>query len=407
MSTQLNIFDYEPRRNKITVDEKENNVTRAFLNTLKNSPKFNQIFFNRIKIPFSQNQEFVFQTSEAYFKPKAQGKEKYLMYISKRNYLENENQTQTMNPRPDGSIIDDKNAILIEAKVNAHIDQSQISLYKNTFFNNNCILKTIYWEEIYDQICGFIESNETLEPVELFVLTEFKRYMEAINLNTFKGIPFFSTKENEIYTVDSVKYMLKLLRNEYTSFKSIKLESSVRPMSTTWDAIFLKELNSDSNCHYSLSIHEKALNIEINLIGESRIKKVLTANIYDLFVKEIAKLKDDKSYYLEILDYHKLKNKDLKEGQNHVQRGEDYETLVFSIQLKKLKKLDNWEEKLLVILQTYVKLEIKNLQLKKKLLYNEEQYRNKLSDKEPCLNIIESTFLELEPLYRLLSQTKK
>lgn len=410
MSRYLNIFDYEHSKTRIGVIEKENNVTRALLNTLKNSPEYTKYFFKHINIKEIKNPKFFFQTSENEFNAKKFGKQNYLLFICKKNFSEDDIQTQTILPRPDGLVIDENINVVIEAKVNASKNQSQLNLYKEKFFKNKCIEVELYWEDIYEQICYFIKTNKNIGEIEKFILNELKNYLEAINLNTFTGIPFFNTIEANSYEPEQVKYLLKLLRNEYSSgvFKKIKLEPPVnRPMTTTWDKVFLEGKIHDKNCHYTIGISEESFNLELNLISSPRINKVLKKEIYQSFVEEIKKLKDDKNYYLEVLDYRLLKNKNLAVGQNHVQKGKDYKTLIFSIQLQKLKKLPKWEESINSVLKIYVKSGIKNLQIRKQLLYDEEQNQNKFSKKDESLKVIEDTFTELKPLYELFYKKKE
>ena len=113
--TYLNIFNYEPRRSKVGVDEKENNVTRAFLTTLQKSPHFSKHFFSKLDIDLQKKVSYTFQTNQKEVNTlKRRTRKHYFLYISKENPFELEGNNNTTNPLPDGLINDEKNIIINE-----------------------------------------------------------------------------------------------------------------------------------------------------------------------------------------------------------------------------------------------------------------------------------------------------
>lgn len=403
--TYLNVFNYEPRRRKIGVDEKENNVTRAFLTTLQNCPSFSKYIFSKLNVPIQKDVKYVFQTNQKEVNTLKRRPNKYFLYISKQTSIEFEGDTQTSNPLPDGLITDNQNIILIEAKVNAPIDKSQKKLYKERFFKNNCIEKELTWEEIHLMTKNYLYNNKLkLTEIESFILLEFQKYMEAINLNSFDGITFFNREEN--YDSVLAKDMLKQLRLEYPKFKHISIYIPKRPLEGNWDPIYI--LTKEKNrTHYTISMNESSFNIDVMTFGN--IGKKIIKNDYPKFTGEINKLANNSDYYLELIDYHKVKNKRLDEGKNHVQRGKDYCSLQFSIQLSKLVKQKDWEEKLKQVMEIHFESGIKNLQIKKQYLYFDDYYQKEtnLSDKVISLKEIENTLIELRDLYLLFSNSEK
>ena len=405
MMTYLNIFNYEPRRKKIGVDEKENNVTRSFLTTLQNCPPFARHIFSKLDITIQKDVNYIFQTNQKEVNTLKRRPNKYFLYISKETSVEFEGQKTTNNPLPDGLITDEKNIILIEAKVNAPIDNSQKRIYKERFFNNNCIEKEITWEEIHLISKSFLKKNQqNLKGVELFIIDEFRKYLEAINLNSFDGITFFNKEEN--YDNVLAKQTLKQLRLEYPKFKDIKIFIPKRPLEGNWDPIYILG-NEKMRTHYTISLNESSFNIDIMTFGN--IGKKVIKNCYDDFIIQIKELSQNDDYYLELIDYHKVRNKRLEKGKNHVQRGKDYCSLQFSIQLSKLVGQKNWEEKLKEIMLIHFESGIKNLQIKKQFLFFDEYYQKDLimSDKKLSLDEINKTLIELKPLYLLFSQSEK
>lgn len=404
--TYLNIFNYEPRRSKVGVDEKENNVTRAFLTTLQKSPHFSKHFFSKLDIDLQKKVSYTFQTNQKEVNTlKRRTRKHYFLYISKENPFELEGNNNTTNPLPDGLINDEKNIILLEAKVNAPKDKSQKNNYKKKFFDNNCIEKEITWEDIHKIIKLFLLKNSSsINTIERFILEEFKRYMEAINLNSFDGISFYKNDEN--YDEIIAKQTLKLLRLEYPKFKDINLATPTRPLESNWDPIRLST-KKEKRTHYTISFNEYSFNIDIMTFGDIG-KKVVKHN-YKQFIEYVKELSNNVDYYLELVDYHKIKNKRLEKGQNHVQRGKDYNSLLFSIQLYKLVNQKNWEEKLKQIMETHLKSGIKNLQIQKRFLYIDDYYKEKIdmSNRETALNEIENTLKDLKSLYLLFSESEK
>lgn len=399
--TYLNVFNYEPRRRKIGIDEKENNVTRAFLTTLQNCPSFSKNIFSKLNIPIQKDIKYIFQTNEKEVNTLKGRPYRYFLYISKQNSIEVDGDTQTNNPLPDGLITDSKNIILIEAKVNAPIDKSQKKLYKEIFFKNNCIEKELTWEEIHLMVKNYVIHNKLkLSEIELFILSEFQKYLEVINLNSFDGITFFNKENN--YDKILAKEMLKQLRIEYPKFKHISIYTSKRPLEGNWDPIHIltKEKNKT---HYTISMNESSFNIDVMTFG--KIGKKIIKDHYKRFTEQINKLANNSEYYLELIDYHKVKNKRLDEGKNHVQRGKDYCSLQFLIQLSKLVKQKDWEKKLKRVMEIHFEAGIKNLQIKKQYLYFDEYYQKEmnLSDKLISLKEIEDTFIELREIYLLFS----
>ena len=284
----LNIFCYE-KRNKKKFNELENNLTRAFLNVLKNNNKFFKEFLKFIDVKKSmkeiKNLNIKFQVNEKTDRLKTDKKIQRFILIYSESYdfskkVSNGNENDKGHTRPDGLIYDQDCAILIESKLNLTPYKKQIKNYKKIFFCNKVDIQKITWEEIYVKLNVFlnrITNNNSINSKQYFVVDEFLNYMEMINMKRFDGIPYFEKiKERPSYDKDNAREILKSISRD-RDFKKIlndkKLTCGERQLSGyLWNYIYKSneiDFDHQKKPHIDFSINEKSFDIAV-MIQASR-----------------------------------------------------------------------------------------------------------------------------------------
>ena len=420
--SKLNVFNYEPSASKANVEEKENNVTRAFLNTLKNNPDFFKKFMIKqsIKVDLKGEIEFEFQTN-----PESKGitrnrENKFFLIITKDPY-KNDDLVELHSDgglRADGLIFGETFAILIEAKVNAKYDQNQIDRYNKHYFNFNSIEKPVSWEEIHRFCVDYltkisVEKRIWMEQTKHFIVNEFRIYLEDNNMSGFDGVEYFVPKtERDTYDPQRANNILKSLRYEYPEINPNIIPSD-RRFAGQWDYFNMKGQKSGSHPQFQVSLNERGFFLGVMTDGNN-LRKIL--DNYDEFAAIIEKLKDNPDYYLEIVDYHKLKN---KRENKKIRQGDGYETFNFNIQLLKIFSNKDWENwlKQILILMGKSKFKKKNIQIIKHYLFNDEIFqqhnsnipgnRKDMTNRELFLKEITKSIKELIQIHDLFTSLEK
>jgi len=415
MNKDINLFWRQTRSPTFKEKEKENNVTHAFLILLKKSNQFLDYLLSKNGIPKLKNKD-----KEVYFlitnknKTKTlECKNKYILFInSKYNEAIIENEKEQERDIPDGLITDGETAILIESKVSASKDNSQIKRYNQTFFHGCAIEKQTTWEEIYSLI-DIASKRSKEESVERYLLNHFKQYIEVIHMSGFAGIQFFN--KDEEYNLEDAKYMLKLLikdLGEKDWFKKLGYIIKERPKTSAWDYWADKEIDQDKDSprnfpHYSIYIFEDFFGIDC-LFHKAELKKIVeNKNLYEQFTDLLEKLSNESvDYYFEAVNYRLLNNKALKDNQGNARVGASYTPFDFLFNLRQLRKHKDWKEILKNYLQLLLKEEIKQFSIIKKAHYKDKEYIH-LSENEQVFKFIEKTLNETKLLYQLVYNAYK
>ena len=199
----LNVFYRQPKEKQFRDRELENNVTSAFLILLKSNNTFLNYFLDKLNVnSIKQNcKEVIFQVTNKYTIQTKSKENKYLLFINSKYDLrikDNKGSEHTKSKDiPDGLIFDDKTAILIEAKVSAIKEESQLKRYNKAYFDGSAQTDLTTWQDIYGYILGYSNKYKSLNQCNTcdFLLNEFKGYLEVVNLSGFSGIPFFNKDE--------------------------------------------------------------------------------------------------------------------------------------------------------------------------------------------------------------------
>jgi|GEM_PF-3025619 len=442
----LNIFTYEPSKENALdgYDEKENNVTRAFLNTLQFNHDYCQFLFKYIfgeKLKFN-NTRFKFQVNPEDKKYTIDSKIKYFLIISpdyninqaktkekiKDNYgnkISNIDIKKSKSNRPDGLIFYKNNndeidyAILIEAKFGSKEKPEQIKNYINEYFNIPIKPFIYHWEDIYLKSVEYLkDSQKNLDEAKYFIVNQFIKYLEII-MPTFNGIPYFIKKEDRVadkeYDLIEAKKILNVLRKEYLKFENIKIENSNRNFtgSLAWDNIYLKGYEKIDLIHYSIYLDVDSF--EISLTARKQMSKAISKNKEQLLILlerlyKYSHLDFKKDYYFSIIDYKQL---NWKQGAMNLPR---FSPFKIQISLEKIfddKTKAKFPFNELMDFVSLSKMNQKQIEISKIFYFNDNMYQkaqnniNDMTDSKVCLSKIKDTLVELKPIYEYFLSLKE
>ncbi len=410
MSSQnLNVFGRQIEEENY--NEYENNVTKAFLLVIKNNLSFRKKFLKLLKVRFKlQNKcDFIFQVSQ---------KEKYrtrnvctpiiCKITSKYKLREKDFENNIKDNRPDGLIIDDTHAIMIEAKVNADSDKDQIGRYNKDFFNNKADIISLYWEDI-SSICRKIKVRKP-KTIGEYLANHFSNYLEEIKLSGFDGIPFFN--ENYDYDERAAKEILKQLiidLKEKRWFKDNALKFQDRPKTSVWDAFFDGTVSNTTLIHfphYSVYIFPGFFGIDL-IFHKNDMKKILKDNkLKEEFLECFKKIADiSPDYFFRIVAYRKIANKRAGTG---VRTGASYDSFIFEYQMSRFIKnhRKEWKKKLELYLNMLISEEYKQISILHNSHYEDKTYMDKgkfdLTKPENVLEMVKKVYDETQQVHSLL-----
>jgi len=405
LKNSLNLFWREPISQKTErIKEKENNVTHAFLVTLNQDKKMAQKLITKLlRIKLAKTFEIDFQVSETRRSELLKKKNRIILFVNSEYNLSEvtgENSDKKQKDIPDGLILDKNAAILIETKVNASKSKAQINRYNNKFFSNCSKINCLTWQKLYSTIAE-INSDD-------FVTQQFLRYLEAVGLSGFRGIPFFrknfewNLKEAEDITKE---LCIELKKWFIDSHKDLVLGE--RPKAGAWDYFYLKKLEYNAKKlgaqgipHMSFGFNSEAFDVMVTFNKKTVLKKILgSKSVWKDFFEHISRFSKDSNTYLMVSHYKMLAHK--KEYKGHRQ-GPKYSDFKIELQLSRLNK--NPEEYFKNLLNLIAKEQMKEIAIIKKFYYQDSFDKEimKFVDGENALKKIKSTINELEPYYKFI-----
>jgi hypothetical protein len=415
-------------------NELENNVTHAFLFAFSKSYKLRKKILHKINTNnygfFCKNSkfwDFNFQVSKS-LKKCVSNRSSFLLFIrSKYNRSILKYKTMKGSKKeskkniPDALLFNKKYALLIESKVSSSKDKHQIRRYNKAYLdkdNNDCI--SLFWEDIYlftKEIYLEFKRNKNHENLEFFIITQFKNYLELINLDGFSGIPFFDI--NQSYDKDKANSIIKKLEvdlSEQNWYKSKKFKTKSRPKNGAWYSIvsnkFLATKSLTSIPHNSIYLFDTFFGVGC-LFHKRELGYMLKK--YDVFFNIINKLSTDPDYYFRAAHYKPILNKYKARSRNSKVSYTDFE---FCLQLSRFKENCKSKDKFKKRFKKYLKLlskeDMKQYSIIKKTHYGDPDYfinykksiKFNLTTKDGCLKFIKKTFCDLEELINFIDDSK-
>ena len=389
----MNLFWKQKEKPSIDYSEKENNVTHAFLVTAKNEPIFLKAVLQKagIKTKIKTSYDVYFQVSKKRRYQTLDAKNKYLLFISSKYNTAGSDTDEERGTIPDGLIIDDNASVLIESKVTSRKDSGQLRRYNTIFYKGKGELKEIYWEDIFDITQKFLKKCKS--SLGEYLVSQFREYLEVVNMAGFDGIPFF--RKEEVYDKEIASKILNRLGSELKPWLAKKgFVLAGRPKAVlAWDYFYDKKIKSPNPGnipHYSILIFPEFYAVE-TLFHRQELRKILKdKKLKEEFFDGLEKLsKYSPDYFLQYTHYRLLAN---KRKANHAQTGDGYSTLNFILQISRFIKQNkkDWRIKLSQILELLIKQECKQISILKKAFYKDKEYI-RLDDRENSINFIKNT----------------
>jgi hypothetical protein len=401
---KMNLFWKQREKPHYDYSEKENNVTHAFLSTVKKEPIFLQAVLKMagIKEIFTNGYDVYFQVGKKTRIQTLNAENKYLLFISsKYNNIEYESDEEK-GTIPDGLIIDDNTSVLVECKVASRKDSGQLRRYNEIFYKKSAVLKEIYWEDIYG-IARQVEKKGK-RSVGTYLVKQFSEYMEIVNMAGFDGIPFF--KADEAYDKNTASKILNRLGVEIKPWlEDNNFILGERPKTATvWDYFYdknIKEKNPRKFPHYSIYIFPESFGVDM-LFHKQELRKILkNEKLKNKFYDQLEKLAEKSpDYFFRFVHYRLLRNKGIR---GRARTGKNYHTLEFKIQLSRFikKNENNWREKITDFLELLLEQESKQITILKQAYYQDKIYEE-LDSGEKSINFIKDVVKETKNLNNMV-----
>ena len=262
-------------KNKEQFEILEDNLTRAFLITLKsfqhNIIKYLEQLFKEDYIPIKKSKNVYFDLQNIVDKQlseKIKGKEtkKILLVISnlkpeitKKDLIKSEEKNRSKGSRPDGWLILDDLAIMIESKIKHNkVDINQLARHIKKHFgihedniNENFWLVTRSWRQIIDFMKenNFDNTNNNDNLIRNYFIKDFKEVLMKTGQNLDLS---FITSEKGYNRLDArQQFKLLLLRlDEKINVAQSYLHRSGRPLADyIWDFYGSIYMNNNSNTY--------------------------------------------------------------------------------------------------------------------------------------------------------------
>lgn len=402
----MNLFWKQKDKPGIDYSEKENNVTHAFLATVRNEPKFLAAVLQKagIKTNLKPGYEVYFQVDKKRRYQTLDAENRFILFISskyKRAEFESDGEKGTI---PDGLIIDGKTSIIIESKVTSSKDHGQLKRYNDKFYKGAGEVWEIYWENIYSLARRYVQSGRS--SIGDYLLDQFHEYLEVVNMAGFDGIPFFKKDESyEKKIADKVLKRLGVDMEHQEWFKRHNFVLAGRPKTgTAWDYFYNKDIKETKPLkfpHYSIYIFDDFFGVDM-LFHKQELRKILNdEQLRETFFGEVEKLaKTCQDYFLHVVDYRLLANKRKGTG---ARVGPKYSSLEFMLQLSRFiqQNRKDWKEKLTQHLELLAQQSFKQISVMKKAFYGDKEYKE-LDSGGASLKFIKDTVNETKHLYDMM-----
>ena len=341
----------------------ENNLTRAFLITLKSFSRDQVIFYlnslfkkKRLQIKKSKNIYYALQNIDEQFSEQIKDKKtkKILLVISdtklditKEDLIKSLEENTSKDSRPDGWLILDDWAIMIESKIKDNkVNTDQLKRHIEKHFridkyniNENFWLVTKSWRQIIDSMVenNFYDAIDNDNQLRKYFIKDFKEVL----MKTGQKLDLsFITSEKGYNRIDARQQFKTLLisLDEKIKVAHPSLIRSGRPLADyIWDFYGLFDKGKiQYNPHYSIYFDIDGAGISLttrNLSTKmSQMEKIIEHgefnNIFNkvLFLDKIQRSR----YFLQLVNY---KLMDWKKGK---QRGKTFETFKFELNFSEL-----------------------------------------------------------------------
>ena len=340
----------------------EDNLTRAFLITLKsfqnNIIKYFNLLFkeNSIRIDKSKNIYFDLQNIDKQLSKKIKDKKtkKILLVISnikpeitKKDLIKSVAENKSKGSRPDGWLILDDWAIMIESKIKHNkVDTNQLKRHIEKHFNitkdninENFWLVTKSWKQIIDSMNenNFVDTIHNDNPMRKYFIKDFKEVLMKTGQNLDLSFITSGKGYNRIDARQQFKILLIRL-DEKIKDTHPYLYRSGRPLADyIWDFYGWSDKGkAQYNPHYSIYFDFDGAGISLttrNLSSKkNQMEKILENKEFNNVFKKVLTLdKIQRSrYFLQLVNY---KLMDWKKGQ---QKGKTFETFKFELNFSEL-----------------------------------------------------------------------
>ncbi len=432
MGGSLNLFWREPILPKPgRMEEKENNVTHAFLATLANDRAVTAALLQEILSKSSlrnaasalgRSPEFDFQVSESR-KAELRTKQVQIILFIDSEYDESlvadtafhpipeagpqNRDSGTGRDRPDGLILGKNAAVLIESKIrkcNPQAREEQIGRYNRVFFGGAASKVYLTWQQLYRWLSRR-NSKET-------ITKHFLKYLEAINLSGFRGIPFFDKKnEWNDAEAEAVAKELSAELKKWFDTENVGLSMNIRPKGKKaglWDYFYYpalaekaKKSGPQSIPHMAVYMNSNHFGISVTFNKKAVIKKILgSEKRYSEFFEKVKGLSKNPDAYLALNHYKMLAH---KREYKHNRQGPKYEDFKLEYQLSRLKNNPAEEDFFKSLMKLSLRIPLKEIALLEKFYYEDSSDNKVFCDGESALKKIKSVITGLKPNYEFIA----
>jgi hypothetical protein len=167
----------------------ENNTTKALINVLENCSLskeiINMIIGNPITSKTRKRLHLTLQESTIGKERISTLSNRLVLGLSPEGKVKKDKPSNTIRSLPDAWIWGDNFAILIENKTRGELNSSQLTRYCRLF--GKCDLVVRSWIKDVYPIFKRLSSKKGINQKDRFLISEFRRYLEIIQLSTFEG----------------------------------------------------------------------------------------------------------------------------------------------------------------------------------------------------------------------------